>query len=323
MKVSVAMCTYNGARFLQQQLDSLLAQSRRPDQVVICDDVSSDNTVQILQRFALKAQELGVDVKLRVNPSNLGYVRNFEAALELCDGELVFLCDQDDVWMPEKIERFFQRFSQDPQLLLLHADARLVDAQGQDLGCGLFESLEVTAAELAAVHAGDALTVLMRRNLVTGATAALRRELLQRALPVEQGWIHDEWLAMAAAASGGRVDCLEWPAIAYRQHGGNQIGAVKRSLKQKLAGAGPRRAYLAGFARRLDSLLRRCKAQGWMDAKLQHVLECHLAHVQARANLPRSLAPRLGVVWQQWRQGNYTRFGSGWRSITVDALGLS
>ena len=323
MTISIAMCTYNGARFLQPQLDSLLAQTRLPDQIVICDDRSSDGTWQILEQFVSKARRMGVDVHLQRNDANLGYVRNFQACLQLCSGELIFLCDQDDVWMAQKLERFSARFAQDPSLVLLHADARLVDADGEDLHCGLFESLEISAGELSALHAGQALSVLLRRNTVTGATAALRRELVATALPVEPGWIHDEWLAMAAAASGGRVDCLEWAAIDYRQHGGNQIGAVKRSFRQKLAGAGPRRVYLQGFALRLEALLERSRQQGWLDAGQRAELDARLAHVQSRARLPRTLLPRLAVVLQQWRLGNYARYGSGWRSLSVDLLGLS
>lgn len=323
MRVSIALCTYNGERFLQPQLDSLLAQSHRPDQVVICDDLSSDGTAALLEVFAAAARAQGIAVQIHCNPHNLGYVRNFEQALRLCDGDVVFLCDQDDIWHPEKIQRYCACFAAAPALQLLHADARLVDAQGQPLGYGLFESLEVSAQELAAVHAGQAREVLLRRNLVTGATAALRAGLVARVLPVEQGWVHDEWLAMAAAASGGGVDCLEWAAIDYRQHGGNQIGAVKRSLRQKLAGAGPRRQYLSGFSHRLASLLARCQAEGWMDAAALADLQARLAHVQARTSLPASARQRLPVVWQQWRQGNYRRYGSGWRSISVDLLGLS
>lgn len=322
MKISIAMCTYNGARYLQQQLDSLLAQTRRPDQIVICDDVSSDATPEILQRFVGQADAAGVEVLLQANVINLGYVRNFETCLQLCDGDLIFLCDQDDVWMSDKLERFAARFAADPALLLLHADARLVDGDGQDMQCGLFQSLEVTAAELSAVHADQALAVLLRRNLVTGATAALRRELVGLALPVESGWIHDEWLAMAAAASGGRVDCLEWHAIDYRQHGANQIGARKRSLAQKLMRKrGVWRVHLANYYRRLDALLLRCNVAGWM-ADGTGDLRLRVMHFHARANMPNKFLSRMRIIWRLYLGGGYSRFDSGWRALVVDVLGL-
>src|SRR5574344_1421651 len=130
MRISIAMCTYNGGRFLAEQLDSLLQQHRRPDQVVVCDDGSTDNTLELLADFSNRAQAMGVAVLVHPNPRNLGYVRNFEQALALCDGDLVFLCDQDDIWHREKLQRYAQQFIARPALMLLHSDARLVDAQG-------------------------------------------------------------------------------------------------------------------------------------------------------------------------------------------------
>ena len=208
MRISIALCTYNGGVYLREQLDSLLAQTRRPDQVVVCDDRSSDDTLAQLEAFAVRAAALGIDALIHPNPVNLGYVRNFEQALRLCDGDLVFLCDQDDLWHHEKLERYAEQFAARPDLMLLHSDARLVDAQGQDLHCALFDAIEVTAAERDAVRAGRALDVLIRRNIVTGATLAMRRELVARALPVEARWRHGECLAVAAAGSGGRGECV-------------------------------------------------------------------------------------------------------------------
>lgn len=321
MRISIAMCTYNGGRFLAEQLDSLLQQQRRPDQVVVCDDGSTDNTLELLADFSNRAQAMGVAVLVHPNPRNLGYVRNFEQALALCDGDLIFLCDQDDIWHREKLQRYAQQFAARPALMLLHSDARLVDAQGRDLHCSLLDAIEVTAAELEAVHAGRAVEVLLRRNIATGATMALRRELVARALPVEAGWIHDEWLAVAAACSGGEVDCLEWPSIDYRQHGGNQIGAHRRSLRQKLAGAGPRRDFLARVAQRLESLRSRCASEGWLAAAQDSQWRSHIAHVRARAGMPKTVLARLPVVWQQWRTGNYHRYGAGARSLVADLFG--
>src|SRR5262249_10160572 len=101
-KISIALCTYNGAKYLSSQLESYLAQTCLPDEVVVCDDCSQDETVTILNDFAIRAP---FPVRILVNDQNLGSTKNFEKSISLCSGEIIFLSDQDDVWMPNKIER--------------------------------------------------------------------------------------------------------------------------------------------------------------------------------------------------------------------------
>lgn len=324
MRISVALCTYNGEKYLPQQLDSLLRQERPPDRIVIRDDVSTDGTWALLEAFATQARQRGIDVDLRRNAGNLGYVRNFEQALKATDGDLVFLCDQDDVWRVEKIRRMAGEFERRPRLGLLHTDARLVDGVGGDLGLGLFEALEITPAEIAAEHAGDAFDVLLRRNTVTGATTALRRTLLDALLPVPDGWVHDEWLAMGTCVQA-QVDCLAWPSIDYRQHGGNQIGARRRTRRERLLGSGmPKREFMALVAGRLERALDRLHDANLAPpvGKEEQVRE-RIAHARFRAELPSSAFARWPMVAREARAGRYRRYSSGLRSIVSDLLDLS
>lgn len=323
MRTSVVLCTYNGARFLGEQLDSLLRQSRPPDEIVIGDDASTDGTMELLEAFAARARERGIVVALSQHPRNLGYVANFDATLRRARGDLLFLCDQDDVWHAGKIARMAVEFEARPQLGLLHTDARLVDEAGQDMACGLFEALEVTSAEIEAEHAGRAFDVLLRRNTVTGATAALRREALADALPVPAGWVHDEWLALRCSLSW-QVDCLEWPSIDYRQHGGNQIGVRRRTLREKLAGIDrPKRVFMADVAERLQRFLRRCEDAGLeIPVARRAEIQDRIAHARFRARLPTSLAPRLREVFDEVCRGRYARYSSGWRSVASDIVDL-
>lgn len=321
--VAVVLCTYNGVRYLPEQLDSLLGQSRPPDQLVIVDDDSSDGTWTLLEAFADRAHGTGVDVRLERNPENLGYRRNFERAVGLARADLIFLCDQDDIWYPGKIARMEAEFLARPGLLLLHTDARLVDAQGKALDCSLFDALEITSEEIAQVHAGDAFEVLMRRNVVTGATAAFRAEILGQAIPFPEMWVHDEWLAVVASVSG-EVDCLETPLIEYRQHGGNQIGVQLRSTRQKLAREkGFRRQHMRSVAERLEQLdecigQRRVALSGrWHETLRQRRL-----HARARADLPRPWPARWHHVLGEALSGRYRRFSFGFRSIVADLMGL-
>ncbi|TWH09937.1 glycosyltransferase family 2 protein [Pseudoxanthomonas taiwanensis] len=323
MRVSVVLCTYNGERFLGPQLESLLAQLRLPDEIVVQDDASSDGTWERLQAFAARARVRGVAVELQRNPANLGYVRNFERALQRARGDLVFLCDQDDVWHPEKIARMASRFLAEPELGLLHTDARLVDADGAWLGVDLLQALEVSPAELEMEHSGRAFDLLMRRNLVTGATTALRGALLGRLLPVPEGWVHDEWLAIAAATQA-RVDCMPWASIDYRQHGSNQIGARPRRLVERLAyGWVARRVSLERLCVLYRSFLQRIDEGGLaVEPEVREAVAQRLRHALARARLPRSPLRRLASVREELGSGRYARFSFGLRSAAGDLLGL-
>ncbi|MGO1071245.1 glycosyltransferase family 2 protein [Lysobacter sp. CA199] len=329
-RATVVLCTYNGARYLPQQLDSLLAQSRVPDRIIAVDDVSGDDTWTLLETFAVRARAAGVEVELHRNQRNLGYLRNFEAALPRADAGIVFLCDQDDVWHRNKLEEFLQRFRSRPELLLLHSDSQLIDDEGRELGQRMFQTLEVTASELTDLHSGRGFDVLLRRNIVTGATTAIRRELLDMALPIpdtaveglpHSGWVHDEWLALVAAATGG-VDCIETPSIGYRQHGANQIGARRRSLVERLGGGRHRRDHMRAMVVKLQSLRDRIDREGLaVPADRRAAIAARIAHLSLRLNLPRGLIARARLVREEWRQGRYHRYSAGLRSLLSDLLG--
>ena len=104
---SIALCTYNGERFLSQQLESLAAQTILPDELVICDDASSDSSLRILEDFAQKAPFI---VRIFKNPKNLGYIKNFEKAIGLCSMDVIFLSDHDDYWESEKLNQVLKVF---------------------------------------------------------------------------------------------------------------------------------------------------------------------------------------------------------------------
>ena len=322
MSASVVLCTYNGERWLPELWRSLLAQTRVPDQVVVRDDASGDGTFALLQELAEEAQARGIRVMLARNERNLGFVGNFEAALADASGEIVCLCDQDDVWHPQKIALMTESFERRPNLLLLHSDARRVDEAGHDLHCGLFDALEVTRRERALIHGGRAFDALLRRNLATGATLAFRRSLLDEVAPFPSEWVHDEWLAIIAAAIG-EVDCLEQPLIDYRQHGGNQIGAQSRDLAKKIARAAePRQAYLQGLIGRTDLLLRRLRGLDPRipEAKIRAV-SGKLRHLQRRAAMRACRPCRLPVVLLESARGGYARYARGMHAAAYDLFG--
>lgn len=322
LQVSVALCTRNGARYLPEQLRSLCAQEPLPQEIVVSDDGSTDDTLAVV-RETLAQCGVADRIALRVfsNSPPLGVTRNFEQAVRACSHDLIALCDQDDVWHSGRLARMVAQFEARPDLLLLHTDARLVDGDLKPLGSTLFQALEVQPAELEAIARGEAFGVLLRRNLVTGATTMFRRTLLDAALPFSTEWVHDEWLAAVAAATG-RMDVLPEPTIDYRQHGNNQIGARRLTLSEKVAKAFVERGdkHVARL-RRAEALLQRLQQlgdrvrQGCLDAQRAKV-----AHQRFRAGLPAARPLRLLPIVLEAARGRYARFGRGKQAIVQDVF---
>ena len=322
LRLSIVMCTYNGAAYLQAQLDSLLAQACLPDEIVISDDASTDASMTMLDAFALRAGDRGIEVRVSRHPSNVGFVDNFSSALRQATGDVVFLCDQDDIWRADKLAVMAARFAQDPDLLLLHSDARLVDAQGRPLNCSMFEALQMTAQEKQAIHDGRAFEVVMRRSFVTGATAAMRREVIGLALPIAAGWIHDEWIT-AVVSAVGKMDFVDAPLIDYRQHDGNQIGARKRTLAMKWQDLIlPRGTFLADEAARLRRLEMFLMRASFFDGAARSAQVTHKrAHFERRVAIGRLPRYRRAIpVLREARAGDYRRYGTGARSMLRDLL---
>ena len=231
--LAVAIGTYNGARFVGEQLDSILDQSRLPDLIVVADDGSTDDTSAIVADRLETARAAGIRT-LAVPPGGrLGVTANFARAIEACDTDLVVLCDQDDVWATGRLDAIVAAFDSVPETVFRHENARLVDAEGHPIGLTLFDALGVGERELSRIRDGDAFSVYLRRNLATGATVTFRRELFDRAAPLPGEWVHDEWLAVVASVTG-TVSVDASATIDYRQHGNNVIGIVRPTLRHRL-----------------------------------------------------------------------------------------
>jgi hypothetical protein len=325
LTISVALCTYNGAAYLREQLESILNQTVRPAQLVISDDGSTDATVSVIHDVLSSWREanpqLVLESILLQNAAPLGVTANFEQALAACTGDLVALSDQDDLWPAGRLERMRAEFAGRPGLLLLHSDARLVDAGGEPLNQSLLDTLFVSVADRAAVHEGRAVDALLRRNIVTGATMMLRRSLLQVARPFPAAWVHDEWLAMVAAITG-EVDLLEEPLTDYRQHGGNQIGVASLSVTGKVARLRlPRTVRNRQLLDRATVLLER--APRFVPAPsvltLAKIAE-KASHERMRSALPAARMRRLRPVLAAWRRGHYQDYGLGLSDVLRDLV---
>ena len=307
--ISVALCTRNGAQFIEAQLRSILNQSVQPNQIVLSDDASTDDTVSIAR--AVMNVESGPALTVLLNPVALGVTANFEQAILSCTGEFIALCDQDDVWHPHRLSRALQQFEAQPSLDFLFSDARLVDARGQSLDRSLFGVLEITADDLAALHRGDGLSILIRRNIATGATVMFRRRLLMPALPFAPSWLHDEWLA-AVGSAVGRVDAVDEQLIDYRQHGSNEIGVVEPTLIRKVQRVfeprGDRNDRLCRQFAELASRLEGCP--DLVHPSTLRMVREKSQFERIRAELPSVRLRRLPAVLAANRNGWYRKYAS-------------
>ena len=219
-RISIALCTYNGARYLSDQLRSLAGQRHLPHELVLCDDGSVDNTVSIVEEFA---RQVPFPVHIVRNPKNLGYSRNFAKAISLCSGEVIALSDQDDFWYPHKLARLAELFSVHPQVEGIFSNGDLIDLASKKLTGDLWTSFRFRNADQLRLRSGHAVRVLLQRNVVTGMAFAFRHTWKDRLLHMPASWPHDAWLALHLAYEDKLLACPEH-LVAYRVHEQQKIG---------------------------------------------------------------------------------------------------
>jgi glycosyltransferase involved in cell wall biosynthesis len=319
VRLSVALCIYNGEAHLAEQLDSLAAQSRLPDELVVCDDRSTDATVSIVETFAKRAP---FPVRLHVNESNLGSTKNFDRAFGLCQGDVIFPCDQDDVWLPEKLARMQAAFAESPSIGLVVSDAWLVGPNLERTGMTAWPNLPFTRSMRNSFERGGATDVLLRYNVVTGVAMAFRADLRDLVLPIPMSWVHDGWIGFLAAAVAD-VRLLGEPLVLYRQHGAQQLGIPKRTLARELRTAFHQRDhdYFRGLAESFDDLTARLRQHSGRLRDTSVIERAAEKAAMARSQMRmrevgrlRRIGMALGHLWA----GRYRRYNRGWKAFAVD-----
>ncbi|MGE5609425.1 MAG: glycosyltransferase family 2 protein [Bacillota bacterium] len=317
-RLSIAMTTYNGARYLQAQLDSFAAQSRRPDELVICDDRSTDDTPAIIRRFAASAPFF---TRFIINDENLGIRRNFEKAITLATGNILFLSDQDDVWHPDKLARFEETFAQDPQIGLVFADAHVVDEQLHRLGYTFWQRLEFTPRQQAQFAQDRGFDILLKHCFVAGATLAFRASFKPLILPLPDTWMYDAWIAIAISAIA-KSRIIPEPLNEYRQHQRQAIGGVRKSVWRRYIEA--KRAVDADFflARAAeyttlrDRLLRSPTYP--IDRRILAKIDSKLSLCQTRSRMRSHPLLRLPLLLRELLTGRYHHYAHGWKTALLD-----
>lgn len=319
VKISIAMASYNGAKYLQEQLDSFLYQTRQPDELVVCDDGSSDATLEILKVFR---QQAPFAVHVYRNETNLGYIRNFEKALSLCAGDIIFLSDQDDVWFCDKIEKMAATMATRKDVFVLQTDMVLAD-----------EGMNPTPF----TQLGNILGLGHNPDIfVTGCGTVLRKAWLDLALPIPADVAaHDNWINRLALALGVR-SLHDKPLQYYRRHGenaSNWLGSrpARMTTLDALREDGSSDAT-AGWRRELERVeatwsrlgesTKTLRKLGLVDRQTAALSELGRQMEDRNNRMHIVAAPRfkrLPRVLAFWLRGGYRHF-AGWKSAAKDIL---
>lgn len=317
-KISVALCTYNGGRYLPEQLATLAGQSRRPDELVICDDRSNDDTLAVARSFA---QQAAFAVVIHVNNKTLGTTKNFERAIELCTGDLIALCDQDDIWHPQKLANCEEMLLTHPRAGMVLHDAEIVDENLRPFDHTLWDFLKFDPS---ALLSGDRkAAVLLKRNPAFGHTLVFRASFKNKILPIPADVAADMWIGMIVGMLAD-VALIRKPLAKYRQHADQQTGDVAkkpRFLEKVRDGRSSGQTDLTRNLNLCEHAYARLQALDGAEAQRAAGLIREKAdHLRARTNLPSGILGRIPVVLRELVKANYHHYSNGSLSALKDLL---
>lgn len=232
MTISVALCTYNGEKYIEEQINSILNQSIAVNEIIVCDDQSTDDTITILEKYATKNPNL---FKIYRNEKNLKSIKNFEKAIALCSGDIIFLADQDDVWVPKKVEDYLHHFHENPTINVLASNGFCIDENSK-----IHEKYSIwDVPEFLKENdiKFDYFKLITFSNIATGASMAFRKKIVSEIIPfpIIDNFNHDEWIAIFSSKNKS-FELLNEKYFYYRIHEQQQIGGVffDKNIQEKL-----------------------------------------------------------------------------------------
>lgn len=331
------MCTYNGAAFLKEQLDSFSSQTRLPDELVVCDDCSKDATVKIIKEFAAAAP---FPVRLHVNKSNLGTIKNFDRAVNACQGDVILLADQDDVWLPEKLGSFERMFESDKEIGLVFCDADLVNENLEPLNRRNWETVGFTAKLQKKFLDGNSFPILLYHNVISGCAMAFRAEYKNLILPLPEDLnliLHDHWTGILLSAVS-KLGLINEPLVLYRQHPKQQVGARAAEIKEvlptsfrsyffrDLLGRFETKYSFDDILERLETVRRRIIPIADRSAICKATLDDiggHITHLRSRTEIKKGIKQHLPIVIKELTTLRYHRYSNGVGSAIKDYFSRS
>jgi glycosyltransferase involved in cell wall biosynthesis len=229
--ISIAMATYNGQNYIKEQLDSILSQTYKDFELIICDDCSKDKTPSILKEYTAKDSRITVFI----NDTNLGFKKNFEKAIQNCHGEYIAFCDQDDIWTPNHLEILYSQIENKD---LICGNAKLIDSNGNDMNTTTHECL---SSFILPESSTEQFKNLLYGNFAQGTAMMITKELAQKIIPIPQTVKYHDWWAASIASLNNGCKYTDEIVLLYRQHGTNQTvtnkynitTAIKHAIEKK------------------------------------------------------------------------------------------
>lgn len=325
LRVSIVLATYNGEAYLEKQIDSLLAQTYQPFEIIVSDDCSLDATRQIITHYREIAS---IPFRVIFNEVNLGFIQNFAQAIKFSKGDIIALCDQDDFWFPTKLEKIISQFAKTPHLDLLFSDALVADENLNPYNYTLYSRHFVPD-----LSSNNIVEDLIRKTDINGCTMAFRATLKPYILPISSmKWGHDHWIVFIAAVLG-QIGFIDEPLMFYRRHTfntgntpllDNRFWRIPKQIKSNLGIA----AYEKDYVRWQDMLGHLKSLEPVVPPKKERLLARGINLCEARLEFARArlkqrhyfFVRRIPSIQQIYRQGLYHRYARGLRTAVKDFI---
>ena len=331
--LSVVLATHNGERWIEAQIQSMIEQTVQPDEVIVVDDASEDRTIELV-REAVRSWPVQVTVVPLA--SRGGSTLAFQRGIELASGAVIVLSDQDDIWLPRKLQRLASMMEERPAIGLAFSDAWLTDENGQEQRSRLWDVAGFTERQQRSMR-HHAFGQILSRSIVSGCTLAFRSTFRPVILPfpveIEDPlgpMTHDRWISIATSACAP-VAVMSEPLIKYRIHADQQIG-IPRLQVRKVVPSGVLRWRQLAVARastqrrlqyyldHLDELRVRVLTTGVGGGGAVELIDEARAHMRARHDLPTARWARLPGVLSEFTSGRYHRLSLGSASAVADLV---
>jgi glycosyltransferase involved in cell wall biosynthesis len=312
------LATWNGEAYLGGLLESIAEQDRLPWELVVSDDASEDGTAAVLESFAARSP---FPVMLERNEKRLGLAGNFERVIARASGDVIFPCDQDDIWLPRKVSRILSEFERRPEVVGVYSDSSLIDASGHQLSGTFWSSNACREVDRSSLEAGRGLVQLAMRPWIAGHALAFRASARDLILPLSRSCAHDAWITRLLAATSG-LTAIEEILVEYRVHDTNTVG-LNRGPRPAFGRASwnlpePWAREAAATEELISRLHERCP--GVLRTEDEAILRDRVAHLEKRRHLPSVRLRRLGPIRAEIRSGRYSRYSNGFRSAAADLL---
>jgi glycosyltransferase involved in cell wall biosynthesis len=313
---------------LREQLQSLANQTLLPFEVIITDDCSTDNTFEIIQEFSNV-----LNIRYFQNEKSLKVTKNFEKAISLCTGDIILMCDQDDLWHADKLTKIHQYFQENLDKLAVFSDAELVDEQGVSLNKNFWSVVRFHDEQRQQFQHGQSVEILLAGNRTAGCMMAFRKELKEVILPFPTHipeMIHDNWLTIVAAMLDS-LGMIEERLISYRQHSFQQIGTRPKEVGQVISlkdrFSRPRNEKLAPFLAKSDYF---CLLKKALEERIDSTnpnfqkFDRIISYYETRGTLSPFHLARIPKILSLFFRGDYHRYKdqeASWKAPYVAMLG--